>query len=73
MTDKQAFKEINMVRDMWNTKTTARQWDAMILGLGHILLNEKLSEIASTLMESTLFETGYRRVLIQMWLGGPKL
>ena len=72
MTDKQAFKEINTARDMWNTKTTARQWDAMILGLGHILLKNELSEMASTLMEATLFEAGYRKALIELWLGGLK-
>lgn len=66
MTDEQAFNEINTVRNMYDTRTTLDQWDAMILGLGYILMNEELSETAKTLMEATLFETGYRRMWIEL-------
>jgi len=72
MTDEQAFKEINTVRDMYHTKTTLEQWDSMILGLGHILMNNELSKLARELMEATLWETGYRRMMIEVMGIGPK-
>ena len=65
MTDEQVFKEISTVRDMYNTKTVLGQWDAMILGLGHILFNEKLSERATSLLEATLWETGERKMWVE--------
>lgn len=73
MDDKQAFLEINTAREMMgSTKTTAKQWDAMILGLGYLFLHEKLSERARTMMESTIFEASHRRGLIELWSGGLK-
>lgn len=60
MTDKQALVEVMVVRDMYKTTTTAKQWHNMIIGLGHILLSEKLSETTRGILEATLFETGWR-------------
>lgn len=66
MTDEQVTREMITTRNLYNTSTTPAQWEAMILGLGHILMNEDLSELSRSRLEATLFETGYRKMMIDV-------
>ena len=60
MTDQQAYIECCVVRDKYSIKTTDEQWHLMILELGHILINEELSERGKRVIQATLEETAIR-------------
>jgi len=60
MDEIEVFKEIAAVRDLYLTTTTDAQWEAMIKGLGYILLNEELSELATALLTAAIDETSLR-------------
>lgn len=66
MTDKEAYREILAVREMYTTKTTPKQWRNMVIGLGHIIVTEKLSEHARVMLEATLLETSWRAALVHL-------
>lgn len=67
MSEQEFFDEINLARKfMGSTKTTSKQWDAIIKRLGMLTIGNEAPERLRYIAEGQLFEATRRRIYVDM-------